>query len=1261
MWRLWRFAADSYCRSDDPQFNRKPKPSTVFIMTSQITPLRNASGRAAMLAAALGLIVSLSTSSQATDFFKADNQDNLNLNSSWTNGTPPTASDVAVWDLTVATAVPQAVFLGADASWSGIRIADPAGAVRIMPGNVLTLGAAGIDTSLATQPLTLSNAVVTSAAQIWNLGSGLTLAGPLTNTSTLQKTGGGTLTLATGTGSAMIQIDTGIVSLNTGGAGLTNALNGGTVNVNQAVNNPIVVMAGGGTEQNVGGNRTWSGNLSGSGPLTVISSSTHTWSGNHSNYSGTITVQGTGALRLSSAAAVNAATTYIFNGGTMNPNTAGPFNLGSLSGASGFLNPGTGRDFVVGFLNTDTTFGGVIGGAGNLIKMGTGTLILSGANTFSGATVISNGVVQIDDGSGTGKLGTGSVTNLTQLVFNRGGSSLVVPNVITGSGSVSNIGFSKVALTGTNTYAGPTIITAGTLAVGSASAVTSAYTVGDSAGFGAVVTSAGATVTEGNVSFGNGCSYEFDLGTFGNPAGTVVTNTGTITLNGDVTVNVLGTNFSNGTITLLRYASRAGAGSFVLGSLPPNVNLVSFNDDTVNKRVTLTITVGVVVDETRRWVGDSLGAWDIGNTGNLIWRVVGTSQITNYNDGDAVLFNDSVTGTTNIDITTTVSPASVLVNNTNKIYTFGGAGAISGATGLTKSGPGTLNITNANSYDGQTAIQGGKVIVAGEFGAIGSGGVTNSGTLVFDRTAATNTLPSTANVSGQISGSGSVAFLGMDSTNTVIQVNVGVAEGNPYSGGTTISNAYVNLVANPSSDATRSAAKSTGLGSGQVIFLGDSLLELEDYGVGNNSAQAGNFAAPLNVPSGQVGTLRTAGRATVSSTLTGSGTFNLVVSYVRDVISGDFSAFTGQLNVLPSPNTTGNEYQIANVLGLPSARVHLTPGVTMGAQGAAGANPVFNGDIIPIGELSGDLGSFISGVGDTSRNVIFRVGGLNTSTVFAGNFGGGHGLIKEGTGTFTLSGTNTYTGSTTVSNGVLALIGDANITNSSTVSLVAPGILNVVSNGLSLGTSGAAQTLRGNGTLHGSLTVGSQGSVAPGFSIGTLTVTNTVALGGSTLMELNRSVAPNSDRLVSPAITSGGALVVTNIGVGLQAGDTFQLFSTALAGSFASVELPTNDVVNNLYYTWNTNNLYSLGQIAVATVTGGINPTPTNIIFSAAGGSLSLSWPDHLGWILQSQTNVLGVGLSTNWLDVPGSAAITSTNIALNAVSPTVFYRLRLP
>ena len=61
-----------------------------------------------------------------------------------------------------------------------------------------------------------------------------------------------------------------------------------------------------------------------------------------------------------------------------------------------------------------------------------------------------------------------------------------------------------------------------------------------------------------------------------------------------------------------------------------------------------------------------------------------------------------------------------------------------------------------------------------------------------------------------------------------------------------------------------------------------------------------------------------------------------------------------------------------------------------------------------------------------------------------------------------------------------------------------------------------------------------------------------------------------------------------------------------------------------------------------------------------SGSTLTLSWPlDHLGWTLQAQTNALGAGLGSDWVDVAGSAATNQWLIPLDPNQPTVFYRLR--
>jgi hypothetical protein len=89
----------------------------------------------------------------------------------------------------------------------------------------------------------------------------------------------------------------------------------------------------------------------------------------------------------------------------------------------------------------------------------------------------------------------------------------------------------------------------------------------------------------------------------------------------------------------------------------------------------------------------------------------------------------------------------------------------------------------------------------------------------------------------------------------------------------------------------------------------------------------------------------------------------------------------------------------------------------------------------------------------------------------------------------------------------------------------------------------------------------------------------------------------------------------------------------------------------------------SFYECLVYTTSGpAISLAPVNVTSAASGSTLALSWPiDHLGWRLQAQTNTPGVGLRTNWLNVPGTDLITSTNMPINPHNGAVFYRLLYP
>ena len=102
--------------------------------------------------------------------------------------------------------------------------------------------------------------------------------------------------------------------------------------------------------------------------------------------------------------------------------------------------------------------------------MGTGTSILTAANTYSGGTTISAGTLQLGNAGITGSI-VGNVVDNGVLQFNRTDTALNLAGNITGTGSVIQAGTGTVTLSGNNTYSGVTTVSAGTLLAGSATAL----------------------------------------------------------------------------------------------------------------------------------------------------------------------------------------------------------------------------------------------------------------------------------------------------------------------------------------------------------------------------------------------------------------------------------------------------------------------------------------------------------------------------------------------------------------------------------------------------------------------------------------------------------------------------------------------------------------------------------------------------------------------------------------------------------------------
>lgn len=118
----------------------------------------------------------------------------------------------------------------------------------------------------------------------------------------------------------------------------------------------------------------------------------------------------------------------------------------------------------VAFNRSDSSeYVGVISGDGNLVKSSTGTLTLTGNNTYGGGTQINAGTLAVGNGGTSGSI-AGDVTNNGKLAFNRG-DDITFGGVITGSGSLDKSGNGKLTLTAENAYAGTTVVNNGTLAL----------------------------------------------------------------------------------------------------------------------------------------------------------------------------------------------------------------------------------------------------------------------------------------------------------------------------------------------------------------------------------------------------------------------------------------------------------------------------------------------------------------------------------------------------------------------------------------------------------------------------------------------------------------------------------------------------------------------------------------------------------------------------------------------------------------------------
>ena len=1010
------------------------------------------------------------------------------------------------------------------------------GGTTIGPVGSLQIGNGGTGEFLA------SPTVADSGAIVFNHSNALTYSGVISGNGSLAKQGAGVLTLTAATTYT----------------GATNVA-GGTLSVteNQSFGSTSIVIGSGAMFQynNASGFTQNSITISGSGTLQKLGAGQITFGGGGNVYwdlsPGAVidveagTVVGGSNIQdywTNNYASLNIASGAVFRGVEAN------VRIDALTGAGTFTGGYNGAGYTnetIGVANGSGIFSGSMQDQNPMVvvKTGTGIQILTGASTYTGGTTVSAGTLELAGASN--RLSTSGAIAVAGGVLDLGGNSQTTSGVVTFSGGTVQDG--TIIATG-SAYAGQS----GTVTANLAGTAGLTKTTAGLLTLGSPTTYTGTTlVSAGTLALGNALALQdstldpsgagtLNLGTFSAITLGGLTNSGALALNNNnaplaLSVGNNGANTTfNGSLSGSGSLTKIGAGALTLsgtntysGGTTINAGALIFTSTSATPAGTQNITVnspgglgiGGAYPTAASWLASNL----ISPASNGALSLTASSN-ENINLSSGGYSNLSLGAVGTQTFSGTIAPS----NNT---YQLGGGGGTlivtnsltdgSSSQGLTING--NVTLATSNTYSGTTTINSGilQVGIGGSSETLGSGPIVDNATLAFNRS------DTALNISQAISGSGGVLQNGSGMTT--------LSAANTYSGATTVTAGTLNIAAGGS----LANAGNINAVSGGVLSISGTVNQAANsyFAVGNGLAST---TGTTNINSGAVVNL--GGNAVlIGGGVPGSGQGSGVLNINGGIVT--VGAPSGSGGGADSTYIWINPYGGAatSTLNLNSGTLSTARGIVDGGSGHSLVN--FNGGTLQAAANIPALLSVTTADVNAGGAVIDTQGFNVTIANPLLNGGGGGGLTKLGSGMLTLAGNDTFTGTTTVSNGTLQLNGGAFSTTAGTYSIASGAVLS-----LSLSSLSNADN---------------SGNSEPAVSSGTTTF-----LGSGTLQLASGWLANGNNNGAPKVIVSLGSGAAINIpaGTGIQNGGWQNITWT---NNLASLN------VNGTLDLWDGNTVYA--------------------------------------------------------------------------------------